>query len=204
MKILITGFAPFGGEAVNPSWEAVSRLPEEFATSKGEKAVLAKHQIPVSYDRCGQIIEDLMRREQPDCVVCVGQAGGRAGMEVEQIAINLKDAKSPDNDGREYHGEPVTEGGPDGRFARLPVREMAAACRAAGVPGCVSLSAGAYVCNCLMYHVLELIEREYPDMRGGFIHVPYSCEQAVLHDKVKPSLPLAAIADGLLACLKAL
>ena len=204
MKILITGFAPFGGEAVNPSWEAVSRLPEQFQTSQGEAAVLSKHQMPVSYNRCGQIIEDFIRRELPDCVVCVGQAGGRAGIEVEQIAINLKDAQSPDNEGTVFSGEPVTQGGPDGRFARLPVRDMVKACREAGVPGRVSFSAGAYVCNCLMYHVLELIEKRYPDMRGGFIHVPYECGQAALHDKIKPSLPLATIADGLLACLKAL
>ena len=139
MKILITGFAPFGGEAVNPSWEAVSRLPEQFQTSKGEAAVLSKHQMPVSYNRCGQIIEDFIRRELPDCVVCVGQAGGRAGIEVEQIAINLKDAQSPDNEGTVFSGEPVTQGGPDGRFARLPVRDMVKACREAGVFLCRGL-----------------------------------------------------------------
>ncbi len=204
MKILITGFAPFGGEAVNPSWEAVSLLPDSFCTLGGEQAELAKYEMPVSYDRCGQIIEELISREKPDCVICVGQAGGRMGLEVEQIAINLKDASSPDNDGVACHGEPVTEGGPDGRFARLPVRDMTAACRAAGIPGKVSFSAGAYVCNCLMYHVLELIENRYPDMRGGFIHVPYECRQAAAQEKQKPSLPIGTIADGLLACLKAL
>ena len=204
MKILITGFAPFGGEAVNPSWEAVSLLPDSFCTLGGEQAELAKYEMPVSYDRCGQIIEELISREKPDCVICVGQAGGRMGLEVEQIAINLKDASSPDNDGVACHGEPVTEGGPDGRFARLSVRDMTAACRAAGIPGKVSFSAGAYVCNCLMYHVLELIENRYPDMRGGFIHVPYECRQAAAQEKQKPSLPIGTIADGLLACLKAL
>ena len=126
------------------------------------------------------------------------------GIEVEQIAVNLKDAASADNDNVSYHGTPVTPGGPDGRFARLPVRDMAAACREAGIPAKVSLSAGAYVCNCLMYHVLELIEQRYPDMRGGFIHVPYECRQAAVQERAKPSLPLDTIAEGLLACLKAL
>ncbi len=204
MKILITGFAPFGGETINPSWEAVLKLPKQFQTSKGIGAELVKREMPVSYDRCGGIIEELIEKERPDCVVCVGQAGGRMGLEVEQIAVNLKDAASADNYNVSYHGTPVTPGGPDGRFARLPVRDMAAACREAGIPAKVSLSAGAYVCNCLMYHVLELIEQRYPDMRGGFIHVPYECRQAAVQERAKPSLPLDTIAEGLLACLKAL
>lgn len=204
MKILMTGFAPFGGETINPSWEAVSKLPDQFQTSKGVQAELVKYEMPVSYDRCGGIIEELVEKEQPDCVICVGQAGGCMSIEVEQIAINLKDAVSADNDGVVYRGEPVTSEGLDGRFARLPVRDMVAACRAAGIPAKVSLSAGAYVCNCLMYHVLELIEKKYPDMRGGFIHVPYECRQAAVQERSKPSLPLDTIADGLLACLKAL
>ncbi len=205
MKILITGFAPFGGETINPSWEAVSKLPEWFVTEKGEEAVLARYQMPVSYDRCGRVIRELMAKEVPDCVVCVGQAGGRMAVEPELIAVNVKDAPSPDNDGVEYHGEPVVAGSPDGRFARLPVREMAAACKARGIPANVSFSAGGYVCNCLMYQVLDLIEREYPDMRGGFIHVPYECRQAAAQMKVnKPSLPLSLITDGLLTCLKVL
>lgn len=205
MKILITGFDPFGGETVNPSWEAVLKLPNDFQTSAGEKAVLIKKKLPVSYNRCRQIIEEYIRQELPDYVICVGQAGGRMAIEPEQIAVNLKDAQLPDNDGIEYHGEPVIEGGPDGRFARLPVRKLVAACKAAGIPANVSLSAGAYVCNCLMYHVLDLIEKEYSDMKGGFIHVPYECGQAAAQAKAnKPSLPLTTITEGLLVCLKAL
>ena len=92
-----------------------------------------------------------------------------------------------------------------GARATVPAcARVIAACRAAGIPGKVSFSAGAYVCNCLMYHVLELIENRYPDMRGGFIHVPYECRQAAAQEKQKPSLPIGTIADGLLACLKAL
>ncbi len=204
MKILITGFAPFGGESVNPSWEAVGGLPDEFQTLKGEQVTLVKHEMPVSYDRCGQIIKELIERERPDCTICVGQAGGRMSIEVEQIAINIKDAQSPDNDGKTYRGEPVIAGGPDGRFAKRPVRDMVSACRAAQIPTRVSFSAGAYVCNCLMYHVLELSEKFYPNMRGGFIHVPYECGQAAVQEKAKPSLPLAMITEGILECLKAL
>lgn len=204
MKILITGFAPFGGESVNPSWEAVRKLPEKFRTSKGEEAALVKYEMPVSYDRCGGIIGELIRKEEPDCTICVGQAGGRMSLEVEQIAINIKDAESPDNDGKIYRGEPVVQGGPDGLFAKLPVRDMVSACRAAQIPAKVSFSAGAYVCNCLMYQVLKLAEKEYPAMRGGFIHVPYECGQAAVQEKAKPSLPLSTIADGILECLKAL
>lgn len=204
MKILITGFAPFGGETINPSWEAVWKLPHEFVTLKGEKAVLVKYQMPVSYDRCGEIMEELVEKEHPDCVICVGQAGGRMSIEVEQIAINIKDAETEDNDGKKYRGEPIIPGGPDGRFAKLPVRDMVSACRAAEIPARVSFSAGAYVCNCLMYQVLELAEKKYPDMRGGFIHVPYECRQAAVQEKAKPSLPLSVIADGLLECLRAL
>ncbi len=205
MKILITGFEPFGGETINPSWEAVLKLPDSFQTLKGEEAVLIKKKLPVSFDCCRQIIQGYIKQEKPDCVVCVGQAGGRMAIEPELIAINTKDAQLADNDGMEYHGEPVIKDGPDGRFTKLPVREMVVACKTAGIPANLSLSAGAYVCNCLMYHVLDLIEKEYLCMRGGFIHVPYECRQAAAQPKAnKPSLPLATITEGLLECLKVL
>lgn len=205
MKILITGFEPFGGETINPSWEAVVKLPDHFQTSKGEDAILIKKKLPVSFNCCRQMIENYISQEKPDCVVCVGQAGGRMAIEPELIAINTKDAQSADNDGVEYHGEAVIKDEPDGRFTKLPVREMVAACKAAGIPANLSFSAGGYVCNCLMYHVLDLIEKEYLSIRGGFIHVPYECRQAAAQQKAnKPSLPLATITEGLLECLKVL
>lgn len=198
MKILVTGFDPFGGEAVNPAWEAVSRLPAETGGAE-----IVKLQVPTMFGRAPEAVLLEVERLRPDFVVSVGQAAGRTAITPERIAINCEEASIPDNAGFQPAGGPVVEGGPDGYFSLLPVKEMAAAIQAAGLPGKVSNTAGTYVCNHLMYHILHACHTRYPGMRSGFIHVPCIPEQQAGHPEWF-ALPLEEIVRGLTAALEVL
>lgn len=172
LKILVTGFAPFGGENINPSWEAVKRLPDRIAGAQ-----IVPLQLPVAFARSGEALRAAIRDHSPNAVLCVGQAGGRCGVCVERIAVNRMAASVPDNDGAQPEEEPIDPNGKNAYFATLPVREMVRNIRAGGIPAFVSNSAGTYVCNDVMYRLLQLAEREFPGLRGGFIHVPFLPEQ---------------------------
>ena len=198
MKILVTGFDPFGGETVNPAWEAVSRLPAETGGAE-----VVKLQIPTMFGRAPEAVLREVERLRPDFVVSVGPAAGRTAITPERIAINCEEASIPDNAGFQPAGGPVVEGGPDGYFSLLPVKEMAAAIQAAGLPGKVSNTAGTYVCNHLMYHILHACHTRYPGMRSGFIHVPCIPEQQAGHPEWF-ALPLEEIVRGLTAALEVL
>lgn len=196
-SLLITGFAPFGGEEKNASWEAVSLLPEHI----GDLAIV-RRQLPVEYDAVRPLLRRLLAELRPDAVLCVGQAAGRAALTPEKIAINWMAASLPDNAGRQYTGQPILPGEPDGLFSTLPLDQMVAAMHRAGVPAAISYTAGAYVCNCTMYHLLHLL-RETPGIPGGFLHVPCTCGQT-LDRPGTPSLPLPLLAAGLQAAISAL
>ena len=198
MKILVTGFDPCGGETVNPAWEAVSRLPAETGGAE-----IVKLQVPTMFGRAPEAVLREVERLRPDFVVSVGQAAGRTALTPERIAINCEEASIPDNAGFQPAGGPVVEGGPDGYFSLLPVKEMAAAIQAAGLPGKVSNTAGTYVCNHLMYHILHACHTRYPGMRSGFIHVPCIPEQQAGHPEWF-ALPLEEIVRGLTAALEVL
>lgn len=172
-KILITGFEPFGGETVNPSYEAVRRLPD-----MAEDAVFIKKELPVSFERSGELLRDLIHQYEPDMVLCVGQAGGCTCLRLEQIAVNCKEASIADNDGAWGRGEKIIEDGPDGYFTKLPVRQWKELLAEHNIPCQLSWSAGTYVCNCLMYMLLHEIAVSYPAMEGGFLHIPYNGAQA--------------------------
>lgn len=191
MKILFTGFEPFGLEKINPSWEAVRRLPEEV-----EGVQIRRLLLPVEYDRVEYLLKGAMEMKMPDAVICVGQAGGRAAVTPEFVAINRKDAPSPDNAGVLYDGVPVDPAGPAAYFATIPVKAITAALRESGIPAAVSYSAGTYVCNSTMYRLLHLLAAEYPKVQGGFIHVPYACEQAARHPQ-QPSMSLETMVRAL-------
>ena len=199
-KILLTAFEPFGGEPVNPAWEAVQRVRAPEGTE------LVRLQVPTVFARAGDLVCAAMERERPDLVLCVGQAAGRAALTPERVAINVADASIPDNAGAQPQEEPIVPGGPAAYFATLPVKRVAAAIRAAGVPAAVSNSAGTFVCNALLYRVLHEAERRTPDLRAGFLHVPCLPEQAerMREDREIPSLPLEQIVIGLEAALAAL
>jgi len=197
-KVLITGFEPFGKDTVNPSWEAVSILPDQT-----EYAVIAKRKMPVEYDRVAVLLDAAIKEEQPDAVICVGQAGGRAELTPEMVAINIKDARIADNAGVLCSGEAICEEGPAAYFATVPVKRMAAAMREAGVPASVSYTAGTYVCNNIMYHLMHMLEHRYPHIKGGFIHIPFDCGQVLMRPAGTPSLPLELMAKGLEAAVDA-
>lgn len=196
MKIILTGFAPFGGETLNPSYQAIKLLPDEL-----DGCQLIKLELPVSFDACASLMEWMISLYQPDAVICLGQAGGRTAITPEYVAINLKHSITPDNSGVSYTDQPVLPSAPNAYFTRLPVRKMVSDLQEAGLPGYVSYSCGTYVCNCLMYHLLHLIHTRHPNLKGGFIHVPYSIEQVKCKSIAPFALETAEIARGVKICV---
>ena len=194
--ILLSGFQPFGGESLNPSFEAVRRLPDEIGDCR-----LIKIELPVVFGKAAELLLAKIRELGPDAAIAVGQAGGRKGITPELIAVNVQNAGIPDNDGNRPVWRPILAGGPDGLFSRLPVHDMVRAMSEAGISASLSLSAGAYVCNDLMYRVLAATEES--GLPFGFIHVPYLPDQTA--DKPgEASLPLEEIVKGLALCISAL
>ena len=190
--LLITGFAPFGGETINPSWEAVSRLPDVIGDCRVHKL-----EIPVVFGTSPAVVLKAAAELRPDCILCVGQAGGRKAVTPELVAINVRDAKIPDNDGNQPWDEPVIPGGENALFSTLPVRAMTDAIQARGIPAALSYSAGAYVCNDTLYTLLH--HYQGTDIRCAFLHVPYLPEQAGAD---KPSLPLPDMVSALIAAIE--
>ena len=186
MKVLLTGFDPFGGEPINPAWEAVKAMKDTIAGAE-----IIKMQIPTVVGKSIEKIHQKMKELQPDLVISVGQAGGRFGVTPERVAINVTDARIPDNEGNQPIDEPIFPDGPAAYFSNLPVKAMVQAIKDAGYPSVLSNSAGTYICNHVMYGILYYIEKEFPNVRGGFIHVPYAPSQVVN----KPSTPSMALAD---------
>ena len=190
-KLLITGFDPFGGETVNPSWEAVKLLPEVI----GEFEV-HRMEIPTVVGLAAEIVLKKAEEMHPDVILCIGQAGGRSAVTPERIGINIRSARIADNAGNQPVEEPVIFGGPDGIFSTVPVAEMAQAIREAGLPGAVSNTAGAFVCNDTLYTLLHRYAGTA--VRVGFIHVPYLPQQGT------PNLSLEQITQALHAAISAL
>ena len=171
MKLLVTGFEPFGGETVNPAWEAVQRLPERIGAWE-----LTKLQVPTVFGSAAECVLSRAQTLLPDAIVCVGQAGGRRAVTPELVAINLQYASIADNRGQQPQDVPCVLGAPNAYFSTLPVRRMAEAIRAAGLPGELSYSAGSFVCNDLLFRLLHRYDGT--QTRVCFIHVPYRPEQA--------------------------
>ncbi|GAA3950162.1 pyroglutamyl-peptidase I [Streptomyces marokkonensis] len=194
-RVLITGFAPFGGESVNPSWRAATLVAAEPPTGLTVTAA----ELPCVFGESLDTLRDAIRAKAPDLVLCLGQAGGRTGVTVERAGLNLDDARIPDNAGRQPIDEPVIADGPAAYFSTLPVKACVAALREAGVPAAVSNTAGTFVCNHVAYGLGHLIATEFPHIRGGFVHVPWAPEQVT--DGTAPSLPPATVAHGLRALL---
>jgi pyroglutamyl-peptidase len=189
-KLLITGFDPFGGADVNPSWQAVSRLPDQVGEYQ-----LRKLEIPTVFGRATQVVLEAAAQFEPDVILCVGQAGGRESVTPERSAVNIRDARIPDNAGHQPRGEFVAPDGPAAYFATVPVEKMAQAIRDAGILATVSNSAGAFVCNDTLYGILHAFAGRH--VRCGFIHVPYIPQQG------NPSMELEAITVALAAAIKA-
>lgn len=197
MKVLITGFDPFGGEKINPALEAVMALPDTI----GDIEVI-KLEIPTVFGKSLAVIHEAVVKHQPDIVISVGQAGGRFGITPERVAINIDDARIKDNEGNQPVDVKVVENGAAAYFSNLPIKAMTQAMVNAGLPASVSNSAGTFVCNHVMYGILHMIHTEYPHMRGGFIHVPYIPAQ-VTNKPNMPSMSQADITKGLALCIEA-
>ena len=198
MKILMTGFDPFGGEKINPSWEAVKRCGREDVT-------IVRAEIPTSYIRGPERLRALCVEHRPDVVLCVGQAGGRRGVTVERVAINVMEASQADNDGMLANNMPIDPAGQAAYFATLPIHRMVEALRAQGLEASISNTAGTFVCNRVMYEALRLADQEYPGMRSGFVHLPFLPEQAEGKTQGTPTMPLEEMVralNGMLDVLK--
>lgn len=191
-QILVTGFEPFGGEKQNAAWEAVRRLAEY--APEGTRVTI--RQLPTVFGRSVEAMKQAIRDIRPDVVLCVGQAAGRRQITPERIAINIDDARIPDNDGQTPIDKPIVQGGPAAYWSTLPIKAIVKEIRAAGIDAAVSNSAGTYVCNHLFYGLAHLIATEYPHIRGGFIHVPVLPEQ-VHAESDWPGMPLEDIVRGL-------
>lgn len=197
MKVLVTGFEPFGGEKINPAYEAVKKLSNNI-----NGAEIVKLEVPTVFGKSIERLHEAMEREKPDIVICVGQAGGRYDITIERVAINISDGRIADNEGNQPIDEPIFEDGKTAYFATLPIKAMVKKIRDSGIPASVSNSAGTYVCNHIMYGLLYLIDKEYPNIRGGFVHVPFLPEQVV--DKGNtPSMSLENITTGLALAIEA-
>lgn len=191
-KLLMCGFEPFGGENINPSWTAVSQIADEVGEFKIYKLLL-----PVVFGEAAEIAINKAEEIAADAVLCIGQAGGRSAITPELVGINLRYAKIPDNAGNKPCDEPIIKGGPDAYFSTLPVRRMVEAIKAVGVMADVSYSAGAYVCNDLLYTLLSHFEGS--EVRVGFVHIPYSPEQ-----KKEPCIDICDVVKGLVTAIKSI
>jgi pyroglutamyl-peptidase len=198
MKILVTGFDPFGGEPINPSWEAVRRLPDAVKSIE-----IIKAQIPTSFGRSADVVRAAILEHDPDVVICIGQAGGQLAISAERVASNVSEGRIPDNDGKQPIDTRIRADGPAAYFTSLPVEAMVTAMKKTGIPAVVSNNAGAYVCNHLMYQVLYMIDHEFPGKRGGFVHVPYAPQQ-VVNKPGQPALGIDEMATALAASIGAI
>jgi len=180
MKIIVTGFDPFGGEKINPSIECVKALPEI------EGVELIRLELPTVFKESAKRLNEVINDVKPDAVLSVGQAGGRPGITMERIAINVDDARIPDNISQQPIDEAIQLDGEAAYFTTLPIKRIVKAIREAGIPAEVSNSAGTFVCNHIMYQSLFAATKADKPFKAGFMHIPFIPEQTT----DKPSLPL--------------
>jgi pyroglutamyl-peptidase len=194
--VLLTGFEPFDGDASNPSWTAVQEVRDRW---DGDAEIQVR-QLPVDFARVDDALRAALAEVDPDVVISVGLAGGIETLEVERIAINVDDARIPDNTGFQPIDEPVVDGGPAAYFSTLPIKAAVAAVRTKGIPAVVSQTAGTYTCNHVFYLLMHEL-RERSGTRGGFVHIPYSTEEAVGTDR--PYMRMDQLATALTAVVRA-
>jgi len=195
-KILAAAFEPFGGESINPALEAVMRLPDEI---DGFKVV--KTQLPVVYRKSIDVLYEALKNEKPLAVISVGQAGGQPDIRIERVAINIDDTANPDNDGAKPVDIPIYEGAPAAYFATFPIKCIISNLKEHGIPASISNSAGTYVCNHVMYATLHYAAQHQPDMKAGFVHIPFLPSQAI--DKSNtPSMSAEIVVDALEIIIK--
>lgn len=197
-KILVTGFDPFGGEAINPAWESV----KELGKIESAHYQVELRQIPTVFDKSMEQLYAALEETKPDLVFCIGQAGGRTDISIERVAINVNDARIPDNEGNQPIDTPIQEEGPVAYWSTLPIKAIVHEMKQNGVPASVSQTAGTYVCNHLFYGLMHYLAKQQSATRGGFIHIPYLPEQAAKHVG-QPSMSLETIVKGLRIAIEA-
>ncbi|MBF1300367.1 MAG: pyroglutamyl-peptidase I [Parvimonas sp.] len=198
MKILVSGFDPFGGEKINPAIESVKLLPDEI---KGAKII--KVEIPTVARKSLNKLEEVIEIEKPDVVLSVGQAGGRTDISVERVGINMDDFRIKDNEGNQPIDEKIAKDGPDAYLVTIPIKAMVQKMIENKIPASVSNTAGTFVCNHVCYGMAHLASTKYPNMRTGFVHIPFLPEQ-VVDKRNMPSMPLELIAKGLEYAIEAI
>ena len=196
MNIIVTGFEAFLKNNENPSLEVIRLLPKSI---KGH--FIHTLELPVAYDDCFDPLKKLIEKVNPEIVICLGLAQGRKFITPERVAINLKDVSAPDNNGLIQQDVKISETGKNAYFTTLPIKQMVANMTEKGIPARLSNTAGTYVCNNVMYHLLEYNERNNLKMKAGFIHVPLMDEQK--NDQGHFSLPLPTILEGIIDSIKA-
>jgi pyroglutamyl-peptidase len=211
--VLLTGFEPFGGERLNPSWLAVRRL--HGLTIHGHRIV--SRRLPTAYRESLQKLRRLLRRLRPALVICVGQAGGRAEITPERVAINVDDSLLPDNAGWKPVDAAIIPGGPAAYWSTLPVKAIVRALQRHGIPASVSSTAGTFVCNHVFYGLMHELAKGGGTVRGGFVHVPFLPQQAarqaglsephlrgsgLANQPTPPSVPLEVVIRALLVAVK--
>lgn len=197
MKILVTGFDPFGNDKINPSIEVVKRLPKKILDSE-----IIKLELPTVFYKSGRILEEAIEQNKPDYVICIGQAGGRADITPERIAINIDDARIPDNEGQQPIDTIIKSDGENAYFASLPIKAIANKLNDKNIKSSISNTAGTFVCNHIMYTALYLCNKKYKTTRAGFIHIPYIKEQ--VSNKKAPYMELDTLVEGLTLAIEAI
>lgn len=198
MKILVTGFDPFGDDIINPAIEAVKKLPDEI-----NGAEIIKLEIPTVFGKSAEVVREAMKKHKPDYVLNIGQAGGRFEMTPERVAINVDDARIPDNEKKQPVDEVIKEDGEPAYFSSLPVKAMVEYMKKENIPASVSNSAGTFVCNHIMYQTLYLTQTEFEGTKAGFMHIPFLPEQ-VTNRPNTPSMSLETIVKAITASIKAI
>lgn len=197
MRVLITGFDPFGGEKINPAWEAVKKIGEI------EGLEIIKYQIPTVFKKSAELLFKKIDEVNPEVVVCVGQAGGRYDITVERIGINIDDARIEDNEKNQPIDKKIFGDGENAYFSTIPIKAIVDEMKKNKIPASVSNTAGTFVCNHILYSLLYFLNKKKKKIRGGFIHVPYLTEQ-VIEKKNMPYMNLETIVKGLEAALVAI
>ena len=199
MKLLLTAFDPFGGDAINPALEAVKLVADKIG-----RFDIVKLEVPTVFRKSIDTVAKAIEEEKPDVVLCIGQAGGRFEITPERVAINVDDARIKDNEGNQPIDIKIFEVGENAYFTTLPIKAMVEAIREANLPAAVSNTAGTFVCNHLMYGVLYTLAKKYPHIKGGFTHVPFIPAQVARRTPVAPYMALEDIKRGLEAAIAAI
>ena len=199
MKLLLTAFDPFGGDAINPALEAVKLVADKIG-----RFDIVKLEVPTVFRKSIDTVAKAIEEEKPDVVLCIGQAGGRFEITPERVAINVDDARIKDNEGNQPIDIKIFEDGENAYFTTLPIKAMVEAIREANLPAAVSNTAGTFVCTHLMYGVLYTLAKKYPHIKGGFTHVPFIPAQVARRTPVAPYMALEDIKRGLEAAIDAI